>query len=105
MAKKIFLMTGGAAVQKYGTGLDKEQEILAALADQMIEIYAMESAMLRTRKLIDRSGEVKALGAVEMTQVYIHEAFSRIENIAKEALSAMESGDMLRTQLSILKKN
>lgn len=104
MAKKVFLMVGGVAVQKYGMGLEKEQEVLSNLADMMIQIYAMESAYLRTQKLIRRNGEDKARNAIQMTIVYIQEAFAKIEGWAKETLSTMEEGDVLRTQLSILKK-
>ncbi|WP_123041990.1 acyl-CoA dehydrogenase family protein [Cohnella candidum] len=104
MAKKIFLMVGAQAVQKYQMKLEQEQEILSHLADIMISVFAAESALLRTRKLIAKSGEAKAATAVAMTQVFVHEEFAKIEGWAKEALSAMESGDMLRTQLSVLKK-
>lgn len=104
MAKKIFLMAGAQAIQKYQMKLEEQQEILSHLADMMIQVYAMESALLRTRKMIERSGEDKARLAVEMTTVFVHEAFGHIETWAKEVLAAMESGDTLRTQLSILKK-
>ncbi|SCW36313.1 Acyl-CoA dehydrogenase [Paenibacillus tianmuensis] len=104
MAKKIFLMVGAQAVQKYQTKLDQEQEILSRLADIMISVFTMESALLRTKKLIAAGGEGKALNAIDMTTVFFHESFARIEEWAKEALAAMESGDMLRTQLSVLKK-
>jgi len=103
-AKKIFLMVGGLAVQKYGMGLEKEQEVLSNMADMMIQIYAMESALLRTQKMMKRSGEDKAKNAIQMTTVFVHEAFSKIGEWAKETLSTIESGDTLRTQLSILKK-
>ncbi|MBW5448278.1 acyl-CoA dehydrogenase [Cohnella sp. CFH 77786] len=104
MAKKIFLMVGAQAVQKYQAKLEQEQEILSHLADMMIAVYAMESALLRTRKLIAKAGEAKAENAIDMTRVFAQEEFSRIEAWAREALSAMESGDTLRTQLSVLKK-
>ncbi|WP_028596310.1 acyl-CoA dehydrogenase family protein [Paenibacillus assamensis] len=104
MAKKIFLMIGGLAVQKYAMELDKQQEVLSNLADVMILVYAMESALLRTRKMIAKIGEAKAAHAIEMTKVYIHEAFDDVDRFAKEALATMETGDVLRTQLSILKK-
>jgi alkylation response protein AidB-like acyl-CoA dehydrogenase len=104
MAKKIFLMAGGVAVQKYQLKLEQEQEVLSYLADIMIKIYAMESALLRTKKRLANQGEVKAENAVGMTRVFVHEAFDEIEALAKEALAAMETGDILRTQLSVLKK-
>lgn len=104
MAKKIFLMTGAQAVQKYQLKLEQEQEILSHLADIMISIFAIESALSRTKKLIDRSGEDKAALAIAMTVAFVQEQFGRIEAWAKEVLAAMESGDVLRTQLSVLKK-
>ncbi|GIP46466.1 putative acyl-CoA dehydrogenase [compost metagenome] len=104
MSKKIFLMAGAQAVQKYQLKLEREQEVLSHLADIMIAIYAMESALLRTQKLIASAGEDKAALPIAMTSVFIHEEFGKIEAWAKEALSYMEQGDLLRTQLSILKK-
>src|SRR6266481_349912 len=51
-AKKATLMLAGAAVQKYMTGLAEQQEILGALADMVMETFAMDSVVLRTQKLI-----------------------------------------------------
>jgi alkylation response protein AidB-like acyl-CoA dehydrogenase len=104
MSKKIFLMAGAQAVQKYQLKLEREQEVLSHLADIMISVYAMESALLRTQKLIARAGEDKAELPIAMTRAFIHEEFGKIEVWAKEVLSYMEQGDLLRTQLSILKK-
>ncbi|MCM2677549.1 acyl-CoA dehydrogenase family protein [Alkalicoccobacillus plakortidis] len=104
MAKKMFLMVGGQAVQKYQLELEKEQEILSHLADMMIQVYAVESAYARTKQLIDQKGEDKAANAIAMTEIAVHEAFDTIEQLAKESLASMESGDSLRTQLSVLKK-
>ncbi|GAX88834.1 acyl-CoA dehydrogenase family protein [Effusibacillus lacus] len=102
-ARKAFLMVGGLAVQKYQQNIDKEQEILANLADIMIEIYAMESAILRTKKALAKDVD-KAQLKVAMTKAYVNDAFARLEAIGRETLAAMEEGDMLRTQLSIFKK-
>lgn len=103
-AKKLFLMVGGMAVQKLQANIEKEQEMLSNLADLMIEIYAMESVLLRTKKLIAREGEDKAKNAIQMTEVYLHEAFAKIEAIAKQCLVMVEEGDMLRTGLSMVKR-
>jgi alkylation response protein AidB-like acyl-CoA dehydrogenase len=104
MAKKIFLMVGGGAVQKYMTSLEEQQEILSHLADMMILIYAMESTLLRTKKRLGKEGEDRTRNAAAMTEVFVHESFDQIESLAKEALASMETGDVLRTQLSVLKK-
>jgi alkylation response protein AidB-like acyl-CoA dehydrogenase len=102
MAKKVFLFVGGSAVQKYMQALKDEQEILANLADIAIEIYAIESALLRAKKAVEagRSADLK----VAMVEVYAREAFARIEGYARDTLAAMEEGDTLRTQLSVLRK-
>ncbi|WDH84785.1 acyl-CoA dehydrogenase family protein [Paenibacillus urinalis] len=104
MSKKIFLLVGGLAVQKYGTKLEKEQEVLAGLADMMIDIFALESVLARANKQAARTSEDKSLNMIEMTKVFAYEAFLRVESVAKELLTTVESGDMLRMQLSVLKK-
>lgn len=102
MAKKIFLFVGGSAVQKYMQALKDEQEILARIADIIIETYAIESALLRAEKAVGQGAN--ADNKIDMVQVYTREAFSRIEGYAREVLAVMEEGDMLRTQLAILRK-
>jgi alkylation response protein AidB-like acyl-CoA dehydrogenase len=104
MAKKIFLMTAGLAVQRFGTKLEAEQEILANLADMISEIYCMESMVLRTEKAIGKSGAEKGNQKLLYTEVYCQEAFYRIEAHAKESIQAIEKGDMMRMMLSALKK-
>ncbi|MBL0386638.1 acyl-CoA dehydrogenase family protein [Tumebacillus sp. ITR2] len=103
-AKKIFLMVAGYGVQKYQLALEAQQEILANVADIAIEIFAAESALLRAQKQIARDGEAKAATKIAMSRVFVNESFGRIEAIAKETLAAMEGGDVLKTQLSVLKK-
>lgn len=104
MAKKLFLMCGAQAVQKYQMKLEQEQEILSLLADMMIAVFAMESTLLRTQKRMAKQGEAAVTNAIEMTEVFIHEQFTSVEQAAKDILAAMESGDTLKTQLSIVKK-
>jgi alkylation response protein AidB-like acyl-CoA dehydrogenase len=103
-AKKIFLMSAGLAVEKYQMELEKQQEILRDIADIAIEVYAMESAWLRAKKALDKEGEEKAKLKADLTRAYVYEAFPRIEQRARHILSAMEEGDVLRTQLSVLRK-
>ncbi|SEB07684.1 Acyl-CoA dehydrogenase [Thalassobacillus cyri] len=102
-AKKIALVAAGLAAQKYGEKLEKEQELLVNIADIVAEIYNMESALLRTEKAMNKSAE-KAQQKLLYTQVYVQEAFNRIEAHAKETLIASETGDTLRMMLGALKK-
>ncbi|MFY0543996.1 acyl-CoA dehydrogenase family protein [Brevibacillus sp. H7] len=104
MTRKIILMVAGSALMKYQQGLVKEQELLAIAADMLIELYAMDSVVKRTEKAIAKNGLEKEQQKLDLTAVYVHEAFDKVEAWAKEALAAMEEGDDLRLRLSILKK-
>ncbi|WP_338527326.1 acyl-CoA dehydrogenase family protein [Bacillus sp. MAG717A] len=103
-AKKVALMVAGMAAMKYGKSLDKEQEILVNIADIVNEIFAAESAILRTEKAIAASGAEKNAQKLAYTQIFTQEAFLKIEAHAKESLIAMEEGDSLRMSLSALRK-
>ncbi|MFS0553608.1 acyl-CoA dehydrogenase family protein [Brevibacillus sp. 179-C9.3 HS] len=104
ITRKIILMVAGSALMKYQQAISKEQELLAFAADMLIELYAMDSIVKRTEKAIAANGIEAEQQKLEMTAVYVHEAFDRVEGWAKEALAAMEEGDELRLRLSILKK-
>ena len=104
MAKKIGLVVAGAAVQKFMMKLADEQEILALISDMVIEVFAMESALLRALKSMERSDEEVFRVQKAMAKVYVNEAFERVESYAKQAFAAIAEGDTLKTQLSALKK-
>ncbi|WP_124728232.1 acyl-CoA dehydrogenase family protein [Staphylospora marina] len=103
-AKKIFLMVAGLAVQKYETDIQKEQEIVRDLADIAIETFAMESALLRTKKAIANNGEEKERAKIDLTIAFIHDSFRKVEAFARHAIAAMEEGDVLVTTLAVLRK-
>jgi len=104
MSKKIVLLATGAAVQKYMMKLAEEQEILGSISDMVIEVFAMESALLRAMKTMEKFGDEKSQIQKAMVKVYVNDALGRVEGFAKQALSAIAEGDTLRTQLSALKK-
>ncbi|MEI5907870.1 acyl-CoA dehydrogenase family protein [Bacillus spongiae] len=103
-AKKIGLLAAGLAAQKFGKKLEQEQEILVNIADIVSNAYAMESAVLRTEKAIEKDGVEKASQKLLYTQIFCQEAFIEIEQHAKETLVAAETGDALRMMLSALRK-
>jgi butyryl-CoA dehydrogenase len=103
-AKKAGLMLAGAAVQKYMAAIEQQQEILAAIADMVIEIYAMDSVVLRTQKFIERQGEPKSQMAIALAQVSLTNSLDKLEAAAKKVVAAVAEGDMLRTQLVILRR-
>mgnify|MGYP006331859649 FL=1 len=103
-AKKIGLLIAGVSAQKFGTALEKEQEILSNIADIASAAYAMESVVLRTEKAIAANGVEKNAQKLLYTQIFCQEAFNEIEQHAKETLLATEEGDTLRVILSGLRK-
>ena len=103
-AKKASLMLAGAASQKYMMALADQQEIIAAIADMVIEGYAMDSVVLRTQKLIENQGEAKSQHAIAMCQVSLARSLNIIEAAARKVVAAVAEGDMLRTQLVILRR-
>jgi len=104
MSKKIGLLVAGAAVQKYMVDLAEEQEILGSISDIVIEVFAMESALLRAMKSMEKFGDEKSQIQKAMVKVYVNDAFDRVEGFAKQAFAAIAEGDALRAQLSVLKK-
>jgi alkylation response protein AidB-like acyl-CoA dehydrogenase len=102
--KKIGLFVSGSASQKYMAALADQQEVMGAMADMLIEGYMAESVLLRTRKLVQTQGESAAALAIAMTQVYLATAMDRIESAAKRVIAAVAEGDMLRTQMAILRR-
>jgi alkylation response protein AidB-like acyl-CoA dehydrogenase len=103
-AKKIFLQAAGGAVQKYREKLAEEQELIAALSNIVMEIYAMESCLLRTQKAAALKGESASGAMMDATRVFIADAAERVDHEAKRALSAVHEGDMLTTQMAVLKR-
>jgi alkylation response protein AidB-like acyl-CoA dehydrogenase len=102
-AKKLFLFAAGSASQKYLNGLADQQEVMAALAEMILEIYALDSALARARKLAANHSAQAEL-AQSMTQFYAANAFDIVENSARQVIAAVAEGDMLRTQLAILRR-
>ncbi len=103
-AKKLAMLIAGAASQKYMQKLADQQEIMGAIADMVIEAFAMDSALLRARKSVAAQGEEKSALIIAMTQVYLEGAFARLEAAAKKAVAAVAEGDMLRTQMAIVRR-
>lgn len=99
-AKKIALLTLGVAYQKYGAQLDQQQEIIMNLSDIIMEVFAMESSLLRSRKLAAAGSGVNAADACA---VYLRDAIARVELSSRTVLSASAQGEELRRNLSRLR--
>jgi len=103
-SKKIFLQAAGGAVQKFREKLADEQELIGALANIVMEIYAMESSLLRAQKAASSRGEAAASVMIDAARVFIADAAERVDHEAKRALAAVHEGDMLMTQMAVLKR-
>jgi alkylation response protein AidB-like acyl-CoA dehydrogenase len=84
--------------------IQDQQEVMGAIADMVIETYAMESAVARAQKIAERQGEAAAALPIAMTRVYLSQAMEKIEAAARKIVAAVAEGDMLRTQLAVLRR-
>jgi alkylation response protein AidB-like acyl-CoA dehydrogenase len=100
-AKKTALFTLGVAFQKYGAALEDQQEVLASITDIAMNAFVMESVELRARKLAQlHKGEI----AADVCSVFLREAMEIVESSARNVLAACSEGDVLRTNLAVLKR-
>ncbi len=104
MAKKAVIFVAGTAIQKFMQKLQHEQEILMRTADMIIEIFAMESGLIRAKKAIAKLGEEKAQFHIDVVKAYVDETLPKLDQWAKECLSYIEEGDTLRTLLVGIRK-
>jgi alkylation response protein AidB-like acyl-CoA dehydrogenase len=99
-AKKLALLTLGIAHEKHGAKLEQQQEIIMSMSDIIMEVFAMESSLLRSRKLAAAGGGANAADACA---VYLRDAMAKIEFASRTVLSACAQGDELRQNLSRLR--
>jgi alkylation response protein AidB-like acyl-CoA dehydrogenase len=99
-AKKIALSTIGIAYHRYGAELEKQQEIVMNISDIVMEVFAMESSLLRSRKLA-ASGH--GTNAAEMCAVFLREAMDRVEVSARNVIGACSAGHALRENMTTLR--
>ncbi len=102
--KRIGLFVAGVASQKYMQAIQEEQEVMAAIADIVMEIYAMESATLRAQKMSSKLSGAAAANSLDMARLCLAHGMEKIENSARKILSAASEGDALRTNLAILRR-
>jgi alkylation response protein AidB-like acyl-CoA dehydrogenase len=103
-SKKMFLQAAGGAVQKFREKLADEQELVGALSNIVMEVYAMESCLLRAQKAAAAKGEAASAVMIDAVRVFIADAAERLEHEAKRAIAAVHEGDMLTTQMAVLKR-
>jgi len=102
-AKKIALLLLAAAFEKYAAELDKQQEVMSAIADVTMDVFAMESALLRCEKAGKGDGQAPSQ-AGDMTAVLLRDAMAHIEASARPVLAACSEGDALRANMAVLRR-
>ncbi|MGK2943820.1 MAG: acyl-CoA dehydrogenase family protein [Desulfuromonadales bacterium] len=98
--KTLFLILAGTGVQKYMQQLQEEQEILMAAADIAIQIFAIESAVLRAEKILSKLSEGKQQQLKATVKVFTFNATEEAATAAKKAAYYVEEGDGLLMLLS-----
>src|SRR5262249_31691362 len=93
-AKKMFLQAAGGAVQKFREKLADEQELIGALSNIVMEIYAMESCVLRAQKAAAKNANAASV-MIDAARVFVNDAAERAEHEAKRAIAGVHEGDML----------
>jgi alkylation response protein AidB-like acyl-CoA dehydrogenase len=102
-SKKVFLLAAGSAVEKFRDKLTDQQEVVAALANIAMDVYAIESSLRRAQKAASATQSGAALMA-DAARAFIYDAMDRIEKEARTSLAATSDGDTLTTQLAALRR-
>jgi alkylation response protein AidB-like acyl-CoA dehydrogenase len=102
--KKAILMTAGAAVQKLNQKLQNEQEIIMNIADMLIDVFIVESTLLRVMKLSEKTDAENCKLQKDMLEVYLTDATDRIHKYGKDAVNSFAEGDEQRIMLMGLKR-
>jgi alkylation response protein AidB-like acyl-CoA dehydrogenase len=102
--KKTFLILAGSGVQKYMATIKDEQELLLAAADVAINIFAIESALLRAEKILPTLSEAKAASVKAAVKVFTFNALERTGTAARKAAYFIEEGDNLSMLLNGIRR-
>lgn len=100
--KKAFLMVAGKAVEKFGMHVEEEQEILMAAADMLMEIYHLESGILRAEKIMAMGKDASL--QTDMLRLFWLEAVEKIASAGREAIYSFAEGDEQTVMLMGLKR-
>jgi alkylation response protein AidB-like acyl-CoA dehydrogenase len=100
-AKQLALFAIGIAHQRSGPQLEKQQELLMSISDMVMEIFAMESSLLRSRKL---AGAGKGANAADMCSVLMRDAMGRLELSARNIVGACSSGSTLGEHMAAVRR-
>jgi len=104
MAKKTIQFVFGMAYERHGKELREEQELIGIISDMIIEVYAIESVLLRSQKMLDGKKPERATIPAKMTKVLFHDSLERIGFLATRALETMEDGELLERHIKMIRR-
>ena len=102
--KKAFLVVAGTGDQKFMATIKDEQEILLAAADIAINIFAIESAVLRAEKILPTLSENKRAAVTAAVKSFTFEAAERTATAARKSAFYIEEGDNLTMLLAGIRR-
>jgi len=98
-ARTVTLLLAGAAVQRYGTAIEEQQEILGGLADLAIDLFAMESGVERARQSA-AAGAAAASVHANLARLAVADRAGAVEQRAKALAATLAEGDEARTLIA-----
>jgi hypothetical protein len=98
-AKKIALLTIAIAYEQYAAELEKQQEILMNISDIIMEVFAMESSLLRSRKLAASGNK----NVTDICAVFLREAMHRIEISSETVIGTCSTPDTVHKNVAGLR--
>jgi alkylation response protein AidB-like acyl-CoA dehydrogenase len=102
--KQAFLVVAGTGAQKYMAKIKDEQEVLLALADIAINVFAIESCLLRAEKMLPRQSEAKKAALAALVKSFCFTASEKTASAARKAAYYIEEGDTLTMMLSGIRR-
>jgi alkylation response protein AidB-like acyl-CoA dehydrogenase len=99
-AKRLTVAMLATVADSYGERFAEHQEILAHIADIIIDGYAIESALARSEKLAASHSALAPIAA-DMTAVFVTDAADRIVHAAKQVAAALgDRGPAIRERIA-----
>jgi alkylation response protein AidB-like acyl-CoA dehydrogenase len=102
--KQAFLVLAGSGVQKFMDTIKDEQEILMAVADLAINIFAIESTVLRAEKILSKLSDSKKASVNAAVKVFTFNGTEKAASAARRAAYFIEEGDTLTMLLAGIRR-
>ncbi len=102
--KQAFLVLAGSGVQKFKDSIKDEQEVMLAIADLAISIFAIESTVLRAEKILPKLSENKKISVSAAVKVFTFNGNEKATSAARRAAYYIEEGDTLTMLLAGIRR-